>query len=367
MWKQLCRIQLRPHNVRTFLSDAYKCTAEWQARLDTPVLQQIKLDTFFYELDRKFQTHGKICAIDLDIFANKINDSSHLEELTDLVHRLRLTEETSNALDSTSHAVIRHYLDFGTKTIEDLVKILDDRLGYGVFFDTYTANLLLDHFLKAKNYRLAAHMATLLMLQEDFSNDISRTLSLYSCYKFVQNPVPFEEPIKVEPVAVAEEEKPKAKTAKGKKKTEELRVRVRFIRNEYFDDHFDIKNSEHLVGKTLIAISRQTEGTLANSVALIGSCFYQKYEEGLKFLETIAKTNDIHNEAVEIVKNHLTKVSAWGAHVIMSFNYNFGEKVKRSHSHYYFNFFRQKESPMATNLLRNFQLKFKSYQSRRIL
>lgn len=309
MWKQLCRNPITKRHCRTFLSDAYQCTEAWQSRLQTPILQQIKLEPFLHEIDRKFQLQGKVCAIDIDILVNKVDRSEHLEDIAHLVHRLRMTEETTNALDSTSHAVIRNYLDYGNEFIEDLVRILDDRLSYGVFLDTYTANLLLDRLLRANNYRLAAKVASNLMLQEDFDNEISRNFSLLACYKYAQAPVPFEEPIKVaaEVKPIEEASKSTAKSSK-KKKVEEIRVRVPFVRNDYFDDHFDIKNSEHLAGKTLVMAGRQTPGTLGQSAQLIGLCLYQKYEDGCKFVDTIATAEDIHKDAVDLVKLHLSKV-----------------------------------------------------------
>lgn len=300
-------------NVRTFLSDSYKCTEAWQARLDTPVLQQVNTTTFYFELDRKFHQHGQVCAVDIDIFANKINDNAHLEELADIVHKLRLTAETTNALDSTSHAVIRHHLDHGNDNIVNLINILDDRLSYGVFLDSYTANLLLDRLLKLKNYRLAAKIASLLMLQEDFENEISRTLSLYACYKYLENPEPFEEIVKPEAEIVEKKEAAKPMDAKAlrkaRKKVEEIKIRVKFIRNEYFDDHFDLKNSQHLVGKTFLILARYIDGMLGNTLKLLGHCYYEKYEEGCKFIESLGEPKELYKDAIEKVQKHLATVS----------------------------------------------------------
>lgn len=323
MWKQLCRSHVLARiNSRTFLSDAYKCTDAWQARLKSPILQEIDAKPFYFELEKKFQVHGQVCAIDIDIYANKLNDNKCLDDLTDLLHKLRLTAETSNALDSTSHAVIRHHLDFGDDDVVDLIHILDDRLSYGIFFDNYTANLTLDRLLKLKNYRLAAKVASLLMLQEDFTNEISRTLSLYACIKYLENPEPFEEPIKVDEEAIAANaadaadsaSAPKsAKARRGKKvKDEVLRVRVKFLINEFFDDHFDLVNSQHLVGKTLLTIARYMDGNaeIVNSITLLGHCLYEKYDDGANFIESLSSSPpELYTEAIDIVQKQLEQVS----------------------------------------------------------
>jgi len=39
------------------------------------------------------------------------------------------------------------------KDTETLMRMLDDRLNYGLFTDYYLSNLLMDTFLKKENYR----------------------------------------------------------------------------------------------------------------------------------------------------------------------------------------------------------------------
>lgn len=321
MLSQVCRSQAwRSPNARSFLSDAYKCTEAWHARLQTPVLQRINVVPFYGELEKKFHQHGQVCAVDIDIYANRMSDNERLDDLADLIHKLRMTAETSNALDSTSHAVVRHHLDFGNDDIGNLIHLLDDRLSYGIFLDAYTANLTLDRLLKLKQYRRAAKVATLLMLQENFDNPISRTLSLVACFKYLESPEPLDEPIKqsaeeleaAAALAAAEEaakNDPKASKAKRKKKVEEVRIRVKFLRNEFFDDHFDLKNSWHLVGKTLQTIGRHYDGAMGNSLALLGHCFYEKYEDGAQFIESLPNPSELYSEAVELVQKHLEGVT----------------------------------------------------------
>lgn len=328
MWKQVCRNKflVKRTNVRYFLSEAYKCSEAWENRLQSPILQKIRPDRFYYDLDQKFQQRGKICAIDLDIFANRLNDNSMLNELSDLVHKMRLTAETSNALTSTSHAVIRHHLDFSDTDLENLIYILDDRLSYGIFLDSYTANLCLDKLIKQQNYRMAAKVATFLTLQESFENPINRVLSLYACYKFLEDPQSFddlvkneltEEEVAAQIASQVQSDDPKAKKAKKRDKKEEIRIRINYVRNPYFDDHFDLRNSHHLVGKTFLAISQYLDGSIGNSVQLLGYSLYEKFADGLKFIESLQNSNALYKDAVESAKKHLAEVS----HVITTIPY----------------------------------------------
>lgn len=322
MWKQISRSKfyITPKNVRFFLSEAYKCTDAWNDRLQLPILKKIRPDNFYYDLDTKYQRSGKICAIDLDILANSMNNNKLLDELCDLVHKLRLTADTQYTLPSTSHAVVRHHLDFGSETEwSNLIYLLDDRLSYGVFLDSFSANLCLDKMIRAQNYRMAAKVATFLMLQEDFSNAINRALSLYACFKFLQDPQSFDDSIKnqandeelaAEIHAALQAKDPKAKKAKKRQQKEEIRVRINYLRNPYFDDHFDLRNSLHLVGKTLLAISRYMDDSIGNSIRLLGNCYYEKYADGCQSIESLGdNTNQLYRDAVEIVKNKIAEVS----------------------------------------------------------
>lgn len=311
MWKQICRNrQFVNVNVRHFLSDAFKCSEAWQNRLQSPILQRVKPEIFYYELDRKFQEQGKVCAIDIDIFANAVNDNTLLVELSNIMHKLRMTAETRNTLDSTSHAVIRHYIDFGDGDLNQLIHLLDDRLSYGMFLDTYTANLLLDRLINLKNWRLAAQTATFLMLQESFENPLNRALSLFACYKYLEDPQPFEQLVKEQEPIIIEDSKADGKAKKAKKRAakEEIRVRINYLRNEFFDDHFDLRNSHHLVGKTFLMIAPYLDGAVGNSVQLLGYSFYEKFEDGCKFIKSLDKSNKLYKDAVEIAKNKLTQV-----------------------------------------------------------
>ena len=78
-------------DLRTFLSDAYKCDAEWKSRLNNPLLQKLRngkiiyllshlpvclsifcffLENFYGEILKKFQKEGKVSPIDVDLVRN---------------------------------------------------------------------------------------------------------------------------------------------------------------------------------------------------------------------------------------------------------------------------------------------------------
>ena len=74
-----------------------------------------------------------------------------MEELEELVHRLRKSPSAAEVLPSTSHAVIRALVAMNRADVA--MRILDDRMNYGVFVDPFLANVLMNKFLAEENYR----------------------------------------------------------------------------------------------------------------------------------------------------------------------------------------------------------------------
>ena len=299
MWKILNLSLLRDFQAiskRTYLSKAYNLNEEWSKRLSTPILQKVNVENLYYEIETKFSHHKKMSPVDVDIYANKIVDDKHMDEIGDLVQKLRKTEEATNVFDSTQHALIRNYID--CNNFDSLVHLLDHRQEYGVFLDNFTVNLLLDKLIEAKNYKLGARFATIFALQEDFSNPITTQMSLYVCYKFLESLEVFDD-LFVPPVEIGD----------GKKKKEiEIKVRVFTLRNPHFDDHFDIKNTNHLLGKTFLYLADETANKVtSNSLKLLGYSLYEKYDKGIEFLAK-SKSATFFKETVEIVKNFTEKV-----------------------------------------------------------
>jgi small subunit ribosomal protein S27 len=300
MWKSVIRFSRGNNSIikRTYLSDGYKLNQEWNQRLTTTILQKINSENLYVDLSTKFQQKKKITAIDVDIYLNKADDRN-VEEAADLLQKLRLTSQAHKLLDSSQHAFIR----LSQNHTETLFSVLNSRLDYGVFLDNYTANLLMDSFIKEKNFMLAARIATLQMLQEDMTHPITKYLSLYSCYKFSDNLETFTDLIPPVPVEVEKVAQPASK-----KKKEEIRKRVGYLRNEFHDDHFDLTNTNHLVGKTFLYLSdeiQKDDEVLANSFSLLGYSLYEKYDDGSKFLDK-SKQKPFYKEVLE-------KVSAFGS------------------------------------------------------
>lgn len=275
------------------------CKDSWESRLATPILAKVNQEALYYELEQKFQQKAKVSAIDVDIYANKLVDDTHIDEVADLMYKFRLTEETSRGLPSTGHAIARTYIEHSHYA--ELIEMLDNRIGYGVFLDDFTANLALDRLVTTNEFKWGARIATLLALQEDFSNPITRSLATYACYRYVKGGEidHFDDLVPPPPPEQGEVKK---------KKKEEVKVRVKFLRNPYFDDHFDLRDSKQLLGKTFFILGLNSEQAIvANSCKLLGLVLYGKYDQAVELIGA-AKGGDVSGEIVELAKGYLGKV-----------------------------------------------------------
>ncbi|XP_055626033.1 uncharacterized protein LOC129768413 isoform X2 [Toxorhynchites rutilus septentrionalis] len=280
--KSSSTIRLACTGRRTFLSDAYPCREAWQARLTTPILAKVDHEALYFELEQKFQHKNKVSAIDIDIYANKLEDDSHMDEMADLMYKFRLTEETTNGLDSTQHAIARNYIEHSHYS--ELIELLNNRIAYGVYLDDFTANLALNRLITTNEFKWAARIATLLGLQEDFSNPITRSLSLYACYRYVKggSVEHFDDLV---PPAPVDSSAPK----KSKKKDE-------------------IKDSKLLLGKTFYLLGLNSgEGVVGNSSRWLGLVLHEKYDKAVEVLEANQKS-EFSGEIASLVETFLENV-----------------------------------------------------------
>ncbi|KAK0162633.1 hypothetical protein PV327_006396 [Microctonus hyperodae] len=280
--------------LRTFLSESYSCAEVWNRRYKSPLLSKVNPRNLYFELEQNFQRTGKISAVDVDIFINTIKDPEFVDEVINILHRLRLSAETGKTLESTHHALIRYLLD--SKNEDLLLEVLHDRLNYGIFPDHYSYNLLMNQFIKEKKFASAAKVAALLMLQEDSENNLCNALGIYSCYKFLENPNDWILP--APPVPDPNEEV--------------VKVRVLYLRNPFFDDHFDLTEPKHLVGKSLVFFGKLHNDPLGRTCQLRGYILWSKYEKAVKLIKSWIDdgVNEIiYKEAVPVIEKELSEIN----------------------------------------------------------
>nr|CAG4634771.1 EOG090X05Q1 [Alona affinis] len=206
------------------------------------------------------------------------------------------------------------------KNTDTLMRLLDDRLGYGLFLDYYLSNLLMDVYIKEKNYRgtYAAKVAIQLMLQEEFDHPISSPLAVYSCYSWLRQPQPETWDPQPKPKPVEPEEV--------------VKIRVAYIREPFFDDHFDLTKPENLIGKTLIGFGKHLAGKsasdpVAHTSLLLGWTLFGKYEKVIQCLDAILASDLkqlVYKEWLELCQKSVTESTSLPDNFAEEFNSRVG-------------------------------------------
>ncbi|XP_060594104.1 small ribosomal subunit protein mS27-like [Ruditapes philippinarum] len=265
---------------RTYLKEGYSQDEIWKQRLQSKYLQKLDAKAFGIELLENFEKTTTFHVVDIDLFVNKIQDlpPSFGYLANEVLYRFRHCQSSVPVKENIMHAIVRGFLESGD--LDRLVEIIKDKSKYGVFPDALSMTMLIDHFLKQKNYEVAAQLAYEVMLGEEYKNQTRNFLSLCAALKYYIHTFNHERP---EPVPVDEEE-------------EVVYKPVKVIRNLYYDDHFDIKDDRFLLGKTFYLISKNTprlEGTFSRSLQLLGLGLYDKFELGNKLLEQWIKDDSL--------------------------------------------------------------------------
>ncbi len=294
---------------RSLLSSAYACEDAWLAqRQQCESLKHISPSRYFFELNNKYQQRKAVSAVDVDIYLNSLHRAENIDELEHIVRRLRASRETVNTLDSTGHAVCRFYLRHGKR--DALLKVLSSRVEFGIFPDHFIANILLDGAVKEGDFEAAFEVVRLMMLQEDAGNEVTRTLALHTLLHLFNNDVVMtSEKEKGEESSASAQEDPPAEEEVDDEDIEY--IRVPYLTNAYFDDHFDLTKRAHLFGKSLYffglhvagsANAAQEDRILGATAQIIGLLYYQKWDKLERLLLTKGRLQGqtISEEAVKV-------------------------------------------------------------------
>uniref|UniRef100_A0AC34FZI2 Uncharacterized protein n=1 Tax=Panagrolaimus sp. ES5 TaxID=591445 RepID=A0AC34FZI2_9BILA len=173
--------------IRRILSQEFLLNNEWQNR--HAALKELNLGgdyEWIAAVQKKFVGGGKASAVDVDAATCLSEESDQLNDIVELVYKLRHTENAADLLPSTEYGLYRLFLKHNAH--EELFKVLNDPINYGVFPNYHISALLLSHYIKAKNYPAAAKIASILVQQEMFDNKFLNFMAFYSLVKFCELP-----------------------------------------------------------------------------------------------------------------------------------------------------------------------------------
>ncbi|KAL4227721.1 ribosomal protein S27 [Mactra antiquata] len=284
------------HAERTILSDAFKSEQVWKERLTYPFFEKINAKEFGIEMLTQFEQNKNFSPVDVQLFANKIQDLSESFEYvaSNILLRYRHCDSSVPVRDDIMHAIVRGYIDGGH--INKLLPLIKDKAQYGIFPDEHSMCLLLDQLLEDGDYARAAQMAYEVMLQEEYDYQMRNLLALTAAIKHFCYTMDFvrKERDPVDPDEDIEY------------------VAVKVITNPYYDDHFDIKDERFLLGKTLYNLSKNTamlDPEFSRSLQLIGLGLYEKFELANQLLEDWVKDsslkNVVYSEALKHYEDYL--------------------------------------------------------------
>ncbi|EUB61659.1 28S ribosomal protein S27 [Echinococcus granulosus] len=191
-------------------------------------------------------------------FVNKVQqtDKTFLNFLEDITYKFHETQNSLKILDSTRHAMVRNYIHHNEES--RVLKLLKERphnrqAKTGVFLDEVSANLLLECFIKKRNYLAGLSVMWELCLQSYLEKEpltpYVTALWLYTTGELIKSGVFFE---RVEEVGESDNE-------------DDVDVDYRsvaYLRNPNYDGWFDIGRPRLQLGHCLLSLASSIERKL---------------------------------------------------------------------------------------------------------
>ncbi|XP_004517671.1 uncharacterized protein LOC101457237 [Ceratitis capitata] len=223
---------------RNFLSNEYK------SALNDFDVHSIEVN----DLRSKDTAAGGIILLDV---VNGFAHDNRNNEFSETLLRLRSQPEKSLSFEATNYAIFRTFIDNGN--VDELVPLIKNRLQTGIFVDNFMGCYLLNYLLQAKNYLGAAEVGLEIFKQDSLDNKLVVGLVLKAFFEYLKE--------NVEQIAA-----PVVKEKKPAKKSDEVKIRVKFLRNPD-----DIVEFPREIGRSMCRISELQPNQLTANLRLLGS------------------------------------------------------------------------------------------------
>lgn len=253
--------------LRHLLSQSFSLEKDWASRHVEMAKIGLEGDyEWISAVQKKFIGGGVASAIDVDAAVYIAEHKDQVDDVIELIYKLRHSGNAADLLPSTEYALIRLLLQHKPSF---LFKLANDPINYGIFMNEHAACLAIDHFIKQECFGGAARLSAWIMQQEMTDNELLNLLVLYSCLKWTELPheqqtMPCEES---EEVTINEDD---TKTFK-----------FPYLKNPHFDSHFDLTDPHLLAGKTLLWVARDSKSLsdqLRKSIMLLGAVLYNRLD-----------------------------------------------------------------------------------------
>ncbi|KJH51588.1 zinc finger, C2H2 type [Dictyocaulus viviparus] len=232
-------------------------------------------------------------AIDVDASVYIAEQEDQVDDVIDIIYKLRHSKNAADLLPSTEYALIRLLLRYRPTL---LFRLANDPINHGIFMNEHAACLAIDHFIKQEDFGGASRLSAWVMQQEMTDNKLLNLLVLYSCAKWAELPV-------------EQQTMPCKKSVEQEDNEEDIRIfKFPYLKNPYFDSHFDLVDPHMLAGKTLLWMARDSEfisNHIRQSLMLLGAVLYDR----LDIASTLISPS-VHGGVVSLISKRLASLQS---------------------------------------------------------
>ncbi|XP_067633660.1 uncharacterized protein [Eurosta solidaginis] len=227
--------------------------------------------------------------ISLEIVNGFVHDDNRNKVFESFL-KLRSLPEKASAFESTNFAIFKNFFD--NENIDEIVSVIKNRLETGFFVDNFIACFLLDYFLQEAKVLHATELGVEIYKQETLENTLVTTLILKSFFEYLKK--------NIEVISA-----PAKKEEKRTEKSDEIKVRVKFIRN------VEPTTLNKEIGKAMVRIAELHKNDVTTNFKLLGSLLNEKYDLAITMLndKNIKFFKDTLEYSQALIKNeeHIDK------------------------------------------------------------
>uniref|UniRef100_A0A0K0DJH2 Uncharacterized protein n=1 Tax=Angiostrongylus cantonensis TaxID=6313 RepID=A0A0K0DJH2_ANGCA len=251
---------------RHLLSQSFSLEKDWASRH----VEMAKLGLggdyeWISAVQKKFIGGGVASAIDVDAAVYIAEQKDQVDDVIELIYKLRHSENAADLLPSTEYALIRLLLRYNPSF---LFKLADDPVRFLLIISSNERILELTMNISNINIKGAARLSAWIMQQEMTENELLNLLVLYSCAKWAELPA-------------EQQTMPCGESEEVQINEDDIKTfKFPYLKNPHFDSHFDLTDPHLLAGKTLLWVARDSKSLpdqIQQSLMLLGAVLYDRF------------------------------------------------------------------------------------------